>query len=177
MTTTPIDRGAAWRAAIVLVPLFQLLGGLAARVSGTTEANPWFQTLTQPQLQPPGFVFGIAWAILYTMMAVSAALVWAHKGAPGRGGALALFTLQWLLNLAWSPLYFRLHQILPAFALILIILAVTIATAFAFGRISRVAAWLLVPYMVWLGFAAGLNFRTWQLNPGAAAPIEALFGG
>jgi benzodiazapine receptor len=175
--STPINRGSAFRAAIILVPLFELLGGLMARVSGSTVTNEWYQSLTLPLYQPPGPVFGIVWSILYAMMAIAVALVWAHKSAPGRGLALALFTLQFLFNLAWSPLFFKYHQMLPALGLIGAIFVVALAATFAFGRISRTAAWLMVPYLMWLGVAASLNFRVWQLNPAAAAPVSALFGG
>ena len=99
--STPINRGSAFRAAIILVPLFELLGGLMARVSGSTVTNEWYQSLTLPLYQPPGPVFGIVWSILYAMTAVAVALVWAHKSAPGRWLALALFALQFAFNLAW----------------------------------------------------------------------------
>lgn len=168
---TPIDRGSAFRAAIILIPLLELLGGLMARVSGSTETNRWFLGLTLPLYQPPGPVFGIVWSILYALIALAAALVWAHKAAPGRGLALGLFGAQLLVNLAWSPLFFRFHQILPSLALIGVIFALALATTLAFGRISRAAAWLMVPYLAWLGVAASLNFRIWQLNPGASAAL------
>lgn len=177
MNATRIDRGSAFRAAIVLIPLLELLGGLAARVAGSTADNPWYRTLTLPLLQPPGFVFGIAWSILYALMGLAAALVWAHKGAPGRIAALSLFTTQLLLNLCWSPLFFRYHQIWAALALIVVILVLAIWTTFRFARISRTAAWLMVPYLVWLGFAIGLNARVGQLNPAASPPLASLLGG
>ncbi|MGL4543605.1 MAG: TspO/MBR family protein [Polymorphobacter sp.] len=169
--TTPINRGSAFRAAIILVPLFELLGGLMARVSGSTETNLWFLGLTLPLYQPPGPVFGIVWSILYALMAIAVALVWAHKSAPGRSVALLLFAAQLLLNLGWSPLFFNYHQILPSLGLIGAIFALALATTLAFGRISRAAAWLMVPYLAWLGVAAALNFRIWQLNPGASAAL------
>ena len=154
-----------WRAGIVLVPLFLLLGGLSARVSGSTEDNGWFQSLALPVLQPPGPLFGIAWSILYSMIAVATAIVWGHKQTPGRRLALGLFALGFVLNLAWSPVFFRLHLILPAVAIIAVMLIVAVATTFAFARVSRVAAWLMLPYLVWLGFALSLNASIWRLNP------------
>ena len=163
------SRASMWRAGIVLVPMLLLLGGLSARVSGSTEDNPWYQTLVLSALQPPGAAFGIAWSILYTVIAIAAAIVWGHKNAPGRGGALALFVLGVALNLTWSPVFFRLHMMLPALGIIAVMLVIAIATTFAFARVSRVAAWLMVPYMVWLGFAMGLNAAIWRLNPMADA--------
>ncbi len=169
LANAPLRRGSMWRAGIVLVPLLLLLGGLSARLSGSTEGNAWYQTLTLPSLQPPGPVFGIAWSILYTLIAVSAAIVWGHRREPGGRQALALFAVGFLINLAWSPTFFRFHLILPALAIIAVMLIVAVATIFAYARVSRVAAWLLLPYLVWLGFAMSLNARIWVLNPAADA--------
>lgn len=165
----PARRGSQIRAAIVLVPLLLVLGGLSARVSGSTEDNAWFQTLALPALQPPGPVFGIAWSILYTVIAIAAAIVWGHKKAPGRTLALALFAVGMAINLMWSPVFFRFHLILPALVIIGVMLIVAVATTFAFARVNRVAAWLMVPYLVWLCFAGALNARVMVLNPEADA--------
>ena len=141
-------RGSIWRAGIVLVPLLLVLGGLSAQLSGSTEDNRWYQTLVLPALQPPGPVFGIAWSILYSMIAIAAAIIWGHKAAPGRSLALGLFALGFAINLTWSPVFFRLHLIVPALAIIGVMLVLAIGTIFAFARVSRVAAWLLLPYVV-----------------------------
>jgi len=169
ITRTPLQRPSAWRAGFVLVPLLLVLGGLSARFSGSTEDNAWYQTLTLPALQPPGPVFGIAWSILYTLIAVSAALVWGHKRAPGRTPALVLFAVGVVINLAWSPAFFRFHLMTPALGIIAMMLIVAVVTTFAFGRVSRLAAWLLVPYLVWLCFAGALNASIVMLNPAADA--------
>ena len=165
----PANTGSIWRAGVVLVPLLLVLGGLSARFSGSTEDNAWYQTLTLPALQPPGPVFGIAWSILYTVIAVSAAIVWGHKRAPGRTLALVLFAIGVLINLAWSPTFFRFHLITPALGIIAVMLIVALATTFAFGRVSRLAAWLMVPYLIWLCFAGALNASVMMLNPAADA--------
>lgn len=167
--TAPAYRGSMWRAGVVLVPLLLVLGGLSARLSGSTEDNAWFQTLTLSSLQPPGPVFGIAWSILYTMIAVAAAIVWGHKDAAGRGLALGLFAVGIAINLTWSPVFFRFHLIMPALVIIGVMFVVAVVTTFAFARVSRVAAWLLVPYLIWLCFAAALNARVLMLNPAADA--------
>jgi tryptophan-rich sensory protein len=77
--------------------------------------------------------------------------------------------LGFVINLTWSPVFFRAHLILPALGIIVLMLVVAVATTFAFARVSRVAAWLLLPYLVWLGFALSLNASIWQLNPTADA--------
>lgn len=167
--TTAINRGSAWRAAILAIPLLLVLGGLSAKLSGSTEDNAWFQSLTLPALQPPGAVFGIAWSIFYTLMGVAVALVWAHKRAPGRGLALGLFAVQLAINLSWSPTFFAAHLILPALVVIGVLFAAAVATTWAFGRVSRVAMWLMVPYLFWIVFASVLNAQVLMLNPTADA--------
>ena len=166
---TAIQRGSAWRAAIVAIPLLLVLGGLSARLSGSTEDNPWFQSLVLPSFQPPGWAFGVAWSIFYTLMGVAAALVWAHKGASGRGLALGLFVLQLGINLAWSPMFFKLHLILPALGIIGVLFFAAAAMTWAFGRVSRVAMGLMIPYLCWIVFASMLNARVLMLNPAADA--------
>lgn len=160
----------ALRIAILTVPGVMLLGSLSGVVAGSGEDNPWFADLAKPALYPPGFVFGVVWTLLYALMGVAIARVLAYP--PGRDlqRAALLFAAQLVLNLIWSTLFFKLHLLGPSFALILVILAAALATTFAFARLDRIAAWLLVPYLAWLCFAAGLAFRIWQLNPGAAPP-------
>lgn len=158
-------------AALLLVPLLLGVGGLLARLSGSTEENLWFQSLTLPALQPPGPVFGIAWSILYTLLAVSAAIVVGAGREKDRlrRPALILFGVGMLINWTWSPVFFLGHQIELALAIIIVMLGVAIMTLLAFARVSRLAAALMLPYIAWLIFAAGLNAAIWQLNPVANA--------
>ena len=160
----PAARGSAIRAAIVLVPLLNFLGGASAKVSGQTGDSTWFKSLVLPAVQPPGIVFPIAWTILYTLLAIAAALVWGTR-VRGRWVALGLFVAQLALNLAWAPLFFRDHQIFYSLVLLGVIWLAAVITTFAFARVNRVAAWLLVPYLVWLSFAASLNYDIWRFNP------------
>lgn len=144
--------------------LFNLLGGLSAGLSGPMAAGPWYDQLVLPRLQPPGPAFGIAWTLLYALLGFAFALVWNAPRGPARSRAIALFLLQLLLNLGWSPLFFGARQVLGALALIGVILVTAILATIAAGRVDRVAPWLMLPYLVWLGFATGLNWRIWQLN-------------
>lgn len=161
--------GSFTRAALVAVPGILAAGGLAARIAGSTDANPWYQSLTLPALQPPGPVFGIAWSILYTLIALALAMVWGTQGAPGKRLAIGLFGLGLAINFTWSPVFFNLHMISAALGIIVVMLIVALATTFAFGRVNRLAAWLMVPYLVWLCFATGLNASILMLNPMADA--------
>jgi tryptophan-rich sensory protein len=169
------DTGGFVRAALVLVPGILLAGGLVARVSGSTDSNPWYQSLILPAFQPPGPLFGIAWAILYTLIGFAVALVWGTRPAdagaatPGRRLALALFGAGLLVNFAWSPLFFRFHMIAAALAVIAVMLVLALATTWAFSRVNRLAGWLMLPYCGWLCFAGLLNARILMLNPMADA--------
>lgn len=153
--------------AILTVPGIVFLGFLSGQLANSGYANGWFVALERPDIVPPGWVFGVVWTTLYILMGVALAMILAARGAGGRGRALSLFGLQLVLNLAWSPLFFALHQLSLALLLIVIILALTIATTFVVAPIRKAAAWLLVPYMVWLSFAAILNYQIDRLNPNA----------
>ena len=155
------------RWAIVTVPAILFLGFLFGQMANSGYDNGWFLALKRPDIMPPGWVFGVVWSTLYVLMGLSVAMILYARGAQGRGFALFLFGLQLVFNLAWSPLFFALHHVSMALVLIFVILALTIWTTFAFARIRKAAAWLLVPYMVWLSFAAILNYKIDQLNPDA----------
>ena len=155
------------RWALLTVPGIVLLGFLSGRLANSGYSNSWFLALDRPEILPPGWVFGLVWTILYILLGLSLALILHARGAKGRGKALFLFFVQLALNLAWSPLFFAWHEVSMALVLIVLILALTIATYFAFSPIRKAAAWLLVPYMIWLSFAAVLNYQIDQLNPNA----------
>lgn len=156
------------RWALVTVPLVVLLGFASGRLAGSGEGNRWFAALDKPAAMPPGWAFGAAWSLLYVLMGIALAMILNARGAPGRRTAIMLFVVQLALNLAWSPTFFAAHQVRAAFLLILVIFAVALATTVTFARIRRAAAWLLVPYLAWLGFAAALNHDIDRLNPNAA---------
>lgn len=159
------------RRALITVPLIVFLGFLMGSLSGSGEHNNWFAQLVKPSIQPPGAAFGIAWTILYVMMGFAVAMILHARGAPGRTVALCLFAFQLTLNLGWSPLFFSAHQVSAAFVLIIFILMAATVTTIAFWRVRRWAAWLMVPYLAWLIFAAVLNYRIDQLNPDAESTL------
>ncbi|NJS15436.1 MAG: tryptophan-rich sensory protein [Sphingopyxis sp.] len=155
------------RWALITVPATVLLGSLSGLLSNSGFGNRWFDTLNMPDIMPPGWVFGTVWPILYAMLGFALAMILNARGAQGRALALGLYAIAFIANLLWSPLFFAAHQVTAAFYLILFMLAITIATAFAFGRIRSAAAWLLVPYMVWISFASILNYKFDVMNPDA----------
>jgi translocator protein len=155
------------RWALFVVPAIMFLGFLSGAVSGSGEENSWFNTLIKPEAQTPGWVFGLAWTILYLMIGLAFAMILHARGARARGLAIGLFLAQFALNLYWSPLFFGQHQVTTAFYLILVILLSAIGTTFVFARIRKAAAWLMVPYLAWLSFASILNYQIDFLNPDA----------
>jgi tryptophan-rich sensory protein len=156
------------RWALFTVPLIVVIGSAMGYLSNSGYQNNWFAILVKPALTPPGWVFGVVWPILYTMLGLAIAMVLNARRARGRGIAITLFSLHMLLNFAWSPVFFRLHQVWPAFWIIAAMLVSAIVVTVLFARIRKAAAWLLVPYMVWLGFAAMLNLSIARDNPDAA---------
>nr|WP_166175091.1 TspO/MBR family protein [Altererythrobacter segetis] len=160
-------RASFFRWALFVVPLVLCLGFLSGMVAGSTASNPWFANLAKPVTYPPPATFGIVWSALYAMMGVALALVCAAWGARYRGAAIALFVLQLLINLAWSPVFFALHEIKIALAVILALDVVVLVTVALFWRVRRLAGWLMVPYVLWILFATVLNWQFLELNPQA----------
>lgn len=128
----------------------------------------WYESLAKPWWRPPNWLFGPAWTVLYLMIAVSGWLVWRKAGLAGAALPLAVYALQLAINAAWSWLFFgrrRMDLALVDVAALWLSIALMIAL---FAPISSTAAWLLVPYLGWVSFAAFLNFTMLRLNPRAA---------
>jgi tryptophan-rich sensory protein len=124
----------------------------------------WYAGLAKPAWTPPNAVFGPAWTILYLMIAVAAWLVWRRAGWARGSGAMLLWLVQLVLNTLWSVLFFGLHMVPAAMAEIVLMWIAIAATIVAFRRHARAAAWLLVPYLLWVTYAASLNAGVWWLN-------------
>ena len=154
--------------ALVLVAFLLLCFGVAALGGYWTSVSvgDWYLTLRKPSWNPPGWVFGPVWTVLYAMMAVAAWIVWRHRGENGVTMALILFGIQLALNLAWSGLFFGLRNPLAGFIDIVALWLAIIATMIAFRRISTAAGVMLVPYLLWVSYAATLNLALWLLNRG-----------
>ena len=144
---------------------FLAVTAAAAAIGATFTPGLWYETLQKPSWNPPDWVFGPVWSVLYLAMAVAAWLVWRERRTPPDvRPALAMWGVQLALNAAWSWLFFGLHQMAWALAEILALWAAIAVTAILFYRHRRLAAWLLVPYLAWVSFAAFLNYTLWQLN-------------
>jgi translocator protein len=126
----------------------------------------WYATLLKPTWNPPSWLFGPVWTALYISMAVALWLVRREPGVdePTRRRAQALFAIQFLLNLAWTPLFFALHSPGFAFLDICLLWAVLLSTMLTFGRVRALAGYLLLPYLLWVSFALVLNGTIWLMN-------------
>ena len=165
---SPPDRGATstLRQGLGLVVLGAITFAAAAIGSAVTATSVegWYLTLQKPAWNPPGWVFGPVWTILYCLMAIAAWLVWKKAGWSLARGAMSLYFLQLAFNVGWSVLFFGLQS--PGLALVEIgcLWLLILATIVAFRRHSEAAAWLMAPYLAWTTFAALLNFQLWRMN-------------
>jgi benzodiazapine receptor len=143
---------------------------LAAGVIGSPAVtnsgfSSWYAAIEKPGFTPPSWVFGPVWTILYLLMGVAAFLVW-RKGLGSRIVRVALvwFLIQLALNASWSPVFFGLHRIGLALAIVVLLWVAIVVTMYGFFRVSRPAGLLLVPYLLWVSFATVLNAAIWHLN-------------
>lgn len=160
-------RASLLRWSLFTIPLVVALGFLSGQAAGSGPGNPWFDALVKPSIYPPPAAFGIVWTVLYVLMGLALAMVLAARGAAGRGIAVAMFVVQLLINLAWSPTFFALHQITVAFWITVAMAAAIVLTVVLFWRVRPVAGMLLLPYLAWVCFASVLTFEFGRLNPDA----------
>jgi translocator protein len=150
-------------------PILGLLGWLAAcfaaaAFGGLFMPDAWYAELRKPAWNPPNWIFGPVWTLLYATMAVAAWLVWQRGRFRDQRLPLSLFLVQLLLNALWSPLFFGLHSAALGLADILLLWMALLGTVLAFWKARRAAALLLVPYLAWVTFASALNLALWRLN-------------
>ncbi|MBK1828449.1 TspO/MBR family protein [Haloferula rosea] len=153
-----------WQKIVVCVLVIEGLGSLSGLLTASSIRG-WFATLDQPPGNPPNWVFGPVWTLLYAMMGTAIALIWHRaKAGPNRTKAITLFISQFALNLAWTPVFFGAHQIAMALVVIVTMALGILLTIFAFHRIDRLASRLLIPYFCWVGYATYLNAGYLYLN-------------
>lgn len=139
-----------------------VVAGVGAVAS--VDAPTFYAQLTLPSWAPPASVFGPVWTILYMSMAIAMWLVWRERNASYSRVAVALFLAQLGANSLWSWLFFAWHQGALAFVDILVLLVLIIATLRVFWRVRRLAGLLLIPYLLWVGFATALTWTVWRGN-------------
>ena len=145
---------------IGITELAGLLAGLFTRQS--TEI--YSQTITKPPLSPPALVFPIVWTILYALMGISAARIRLSPSSPSQQRATNLYLIQLVVNFFWPLFFFNLQAFGFSFAWLILLWALVVLLIFTSYKVDPVAAWLLVPYLIWLTFAAYLNAGVWVLN-------------
>ena len=151
----------AW-GALVACMLLCMIGGAASGLA--TPPDDWYWKLAKPSWTPPPWLFGPVWTLLYLMMGVSLWLLWRNRRTTHGRLAFTLFLTQLALNFAWTPVFFGMHAIGLALAVIVTLLAAIVATIAIGWRVKRSAALLLVPYACWVSFASALNLAIWRLN-------------
>jgi translocator protein len=150
---------------VVAVGVSLSAGAIGSLAVGNGGGGAWYAALEKPWFTPAGWVFGLAWTVLYVLMGVAAFLVW-RRGLERRTVRVALgwFVGQLVLNGLWTPVFFGWQRVGPALGVIVVLWGAIVATMVWFWRVSRAAAGLLGPYLAWVSFAAVLNASIWWLN-------------
>ncbi|MBT8394847.1 MAG: tryptophan-rich sensory protein [Flavobacteriaceae bacterium] len=150
----------------MLIAVFVCLGiGFLSSFSTQSSIDTWFTTLNKPSFNPPNWIFGPVWTLLYILMGIAAGIVWS-KGYYHKWVKIAMyhFVFQLLFNGLWSIVFFGFRSPGLAFLVIIVLLALILLTYKWFRIVNKTAAYLLIPYLLWVGFATILNFSIWQLN-------------
>lgn len=156
-------RASLMRWSLFLVPLIVLLGFMAGQLGSPNTI--WFENLVKPDIFPPPATFGIVWTILYVMIGFALAMVASSWGAHGRGLALILFAVHFVFNLAWTPVFFGMQNMQGGLIVLGGAIVTLLAVIWAFWRVRKVAAYLLLPYLAWVLFATALNYQFIAENP------------
>lgn len=151
-----------WKPYVFFIGLSEAAGVLAGLL--TRKGMETYKLLEKPALTPPDFIFPIVWSILYALMGVSAARIWLTPPSDGRMRSLRLFYLQLIFNFFWSIIFFNLQAFGFAFFWILLLWIFILLMILSYYQLDKTAAYLQIPYLLWVTFAAYLNFMVWMLN-------------
>ena len=151
-----------WLLLIGLVIVCNLIGAMGAL--WTASDGSWYRNINKPGFNPPNWIFGPVWTLLFILMGISLYLVYTSPSSKIRTIALILFAVQFVFNVLWSYLFFGINRPDLAFAEIIILLGLIIATTIYFFRVNKISGYLLIPYILWVSFASILNFSIWRLN-------------
>ena len=153
----------SWKTYAVWILIAEAVGALSGWLS-REGMEVYSQTVTQPPLSPPMWLFPVVWGILYALMGIGAARIWMAPESPERKKGLNLFVAQLVVNFFWSPIFFNLQAFGFAFVWLLLLWALVVWMIGTFYKVDPLAAWLQVPYLIWLTFAAYLNLAVWLIN-------------
>lgn len=147
--------------AVVIVQGAGILGSLFT----ASKIESWYAGIVKPIFNPPNWIFGPVWTVLYILIAIAFWLVWIAK-VPGKSKvrAYTAFWVQLALNVLWSVAFFGLESPLLAMNILVALWIMILVTMVHFSRVSKIAAWLLLPYLLWVSFAGVLNYYIWRLN-------------
>lgn len=148
----------------ILSIIFTNLIGALSGIATATKIETWYAMLDKPTWQPPNWLFGPVWTMLYTLMGVSFSRLWLAPAGRMRTLALILFTVQLALNALWSPVFFSFEQLGWAFVVIIFLVIAIVLLMGVSYRVDPIAMYLLIPYIAWVLFATALNGTIWQLN-------------
>jgi len=155
------------RSDVIALGLLIAISAAVAGVSGAAtiqNVGTWYASLAKPPFNPPNWLFGPVWSLLYVAMAIAAWRVWRLRARAPVAGAMGLYAGQMALNFAWSLIFFGMHRIGAALIDILGLLGLLAATAIVFWRRDAIAGALMAPYLAWVSFATVLNYAIWRLN-------------
>lgn len=146
----------------IIVPL---LAGVVGSFFTMSAVDSWYKEIIKPSFSPPDWIFGPVWTLLYILMGIGLYLVWQSDiGKKKKEIAIIFFAIQLALNSLWSILFFGLRNLESSLIEIFVLWLAILINLILFGKIRKSAGWLLLPYLLWVSFAAVLNFSIWQLN-------------
>ena len=152
-----------WKPYFVSVAIALSVGILSGLLS-ISGMNAYMQSVTKPALTPPGWVFSVVWTLLYILMGIGSARIWMHDESIQRGRGLNLYVVQLILNFFWSLIFFNAQAFAVAVIWLLLLLTAVVLMTIQFYKVDRKAAYLQIPYIIWLVFAAYLSVGVWFLN-------------
>ena len=141
-----------------------IIGGMSGFFTMNEVNGLWFTTLVKPSFNPPNYLFGPVWTLLYTLMGISLFMVWNTPKSNLRNRAITIFCLQLFLNFWWSILFFKFHLLLISVIDIIVLWALISYMIISFSKVKPVAAYIQIPYLLWVSFATVLNISIWYLN-------------
>jgi len=154
-----------WKVCAAAVLFTEAVGALSGWLT-RDGTKIYTETVIKPPLSPPSLVFPIVWVILFALMGLGAARVWQSPSSPNRSRSLILFLVQLAFNFCWSLIFFNLRQYGFALVWLAALWLLILEMLLSFRKVDRPAAWMQIPYLLWVTFAAYLNFGVWLLNRG-----------
>lgn len=151
---------------VIICIALPLIVGSVSGIATSGNITTWYATLNKPVFNPPNYLFGPVWTALYLLMGISLFMVWRSPYSDARNYALVIFSIQLVLNFAWSFIFFHFKHVGWAFFEIILVWISILAMIIIFHRINKTAAILQIPYLLWVSFATILNLSIWRLNQG-----------